>query len=56
VQQAGADTFEQVETATLETSGQVVVIPKVPDTSTIQYEDLVRRLDELTALVRGGAG
>lgn len=52
VQQAGADTFAEVETALLEPSGRVVVVPKRPDDGTIQYHDLVRRLDELTALVR----
>jgi uncharacterized membrane protein YcaP (DUF421 family) len=52
VQQAGADTFAEVETAMLEPSGKVVVVPKRPDESTRQYQDLVRRIDELTALVQ----
>jgi hypothetical protein len=29
-----------------------VVVPKRPDESTRQYQDLIRRLDELTALVQ----
>jgi uncharacterized membrane protein YcaP (DUF421 family) len=52
VQSAGADTFEEVESAMLEPSGKVVVVPKRPDESTRQYQDLIRRLDELTALVQ----
>lgn len=39
----------------LEPSGKVVVIPKQPYVGTRQYQDLVRRIDELTTLVRAGS-
>ncbi|MGI9092826.1 MAG: DUF421 domain-containing protein [Mycobacteriales bacterium] len=52
VQSAGASKVDEVQTASLEPSGKVVVIPKQPDQSTKQYRDLVRRIDELGGLVR----
>lgn len=54
VEEAGANGFSDVETALLEPSGKVVIVPKKPTELTLQHDDLVRRLDELTALVRAG--
>ncbi len=51
IQQAGAEQFSEVQLARLEPSGKVIVVPKTPDAGSRQYDDLVRRLEELTRLV-----
>lgn len=56
VQGAGASRFDDVQSASLEPGGKIVVIPKEPDESARQHADLVRRIDELTALVRTQRG
>jgi uncharacterized membrane protein YcaP (DUF421 family) len=52
VQAAGADSFADVDRAVLEPSGRIVVVPRRDQAVRQQYEDLCRRLDDLTALVR----
>ena len=52
VQEAGADGFANVQRASLEPSGRILVIPKKSTESQREYQDLRRRLDELTELVR----
>ncbi|HET7173312.1 MAG TPA: YetF domain-containing protein [Nocardioidaceae bacterium] len=54
-QEAGVESLDEIDSARLEPSGKVVVVPRRPDASQQRYDDLVRRLDELTALVRGPA-
>lgn len=56
VQQAGADGFADVHRASLEPSGKILVIPEKSAEPRHQYEDLCRRLDELTELVRDRSG
>lgn len=56
VQQAGADGFAGVHRASLEPSGRILVIPEKSTEPRREYEDLVRRLDELAELVRGHSG
>jgi len=51
VQSAGADTFDDVETARLLPNGKVVVIPKKTNQASVQYDDLRARIDHLTGLV-----
>jgi uncharacterized membrane protein YcaP (DUF421 family) len=51
IQSAGAATLDDVRTASLLPSGKVIVVPKEPSQSTVQYDDLRARIDHLTALV-----
>jgi len=51
IQSAGADTFDDVETARLLPNGKVVVIPKESNQASVQYDDLRARIDHLTGLV-----
>jgi uncharacterized membrane protein YcaP (DUF421 family) len=51
LQSSGAASFDDVEHASLEPSGKVVFVPKTPNQTTQQYDDLRQRLDRLTALV-----
>lgn len=52
VQGAGVDGFAEVHRASLEPSGKILVIPEKSSEPRRQYEELCRRLDELTELVR----
>ena len=51
IQSAGADTFDDVETARLLPNGKVVVVPKAQTQGSAQYDDLRARIDHLTGLV-----
>jgi uncharacterized membrane protein YcaP (DUF421 family) len=51
IQSAGAATLDDVRTASLLPSGKVIVVPKEPSQSTLQYDDLRARIDHLTELV-----
>ena len=51
IQSAGADTFDDVETARLLPNGKVIVIPKQTNQASAQYDDLRARIDHLTGLV-----
>ena len=51
IQSAGAATLDDVSTASLLPSGKVIVVPKEPSQSTLQYDDLRARIDHLTELV-----
>ena len=51
IQSAGADTFDDVESARLLPNGKVVVIPKESNQASVQYDDLRARIDHLTGLV-----
>jgi uncharacterized membrane protein YcaP (DUF421 family) len=51
IQSAGADTFDDVQTARLLPNGKVIVIPKESNQASVQYDDLRARLDHLTGLV-----
>lgn len=51
IQSAGASRVEDVQRASLQPSGKVIVFPKEPDAATEQYADLKARLDHLTGLV-----
>ena len=51
LQSAGAATLDDVRTASLLPSGKVIVVPKEPSQSSVQYDDLRARIDHLTALV-----
>lgn len=53
IQSAGADTFDDVQTASLLPNGKVVVVQKQANQSSAQYDDLKARLDRLTELVEG---
>jgi uncharacterized membrane protein YcaP (DUF421 family) len=51
IQSAGADSFDEVEKASLLPNGKVIVVQKKANQSTVQYDDLKARLDHLTQLV-----
>jgi len=51
VQSAGADSFDDVQTASLLPNGKVIVVQKEANQSSAQYDDLRARLDHLTELV-----
>jgi len=51
IQSAGADTFDDVESARLLPNGKVIVIPKTTNQASVQYDDLRARIDHLTGLV-----
>ena len=51
IQSAGADTFDDVQTARLLPNGKVIVIPRTTNQASVQYDDLRARLDHLTGLV-----
>jgi uncharacterized membrane protein YcaP (DUF421 family) len=51
IQSAGADTFDDVSTASLLPSGKVIVVQKEANQSSVQYDDLKARIDHLTGLV-----
>jgi uncharacterized membrane protein YcaP (DUF421 family) len=53
IQSAGADTFDDVQSASLLPNGKVIVVQKVSNQSSVQYDDLKARLDHLTRLVEG---
>jgi uncharacterized membrane protein YcaP (DUF421 family) len=51
IQSAGADTFDEVQSASLLPNGKVVVVQKKANQSSTQYDDLKARIDHLTTLV-----
>jgi len=51
IQSAGADSFDEVRTASLLPNGKVIVVQKAANQSSVQYDDLRARLDHLTDLV-----
>jgi uncharacterized membrane protein YcaP (DUF421 family) len=51
IQSAGADSFDEVRTASLLPNGKVIVVQKEANQSSVQYNDLKARLDHLTTLV-----
>ena len=51
IQSAGADSFEEVDTASLLPNGKVIVVQKKANQSSVQYDDLKARIDHLTELV-----
>lgn len=51
IQSAGADSFDEVEKASLLPNGKVIVVQKEANQSSVQYDDLKARLDHLTQLV-----
>lgn len=51
IQSAGADTFEEVQSASLLPNGKVIVVQKEVNQASVQYDDLRARLDHLTELV-----
>jgi uncharacterized membrane protein YcaP (DUF421 family) len=51
IQSAGADSFDDVQTARLLPNGKVIVIPKETNQASVQYDDLRARIDHLTGLV-----
>ena len=53
IQSAGADTFDDVSTASLLPNGKVIVVQKKANQSSVQYDDLRARIDHLTGLVEG---
>jgi uncharacterized membrane protein YcaP (DUF421 family) len=55
LQSAGAQTVDEVRMAWLEPSGKMVIVPKLQQQATRQYDDLKARLDHLTELVEGMA-